>query len=475
MKQYLELANDVLTNGQAGDDRTGVGTISKFGARMVFDLAKGLPLVTTKKLPFKSLVSELLWFIEGSTDERRLAEILYGTSRYELDDDSHKTIWQANCLAKRDNLRFNGYNLGNMYGMYWRRLPIHNPSEYVLIKRKTPSIVPYKIKHPDIPYKKSEHSGKVIKTKSHGEYVVLGGCTEDSLKHVVKFKDTGYTLSTVLSRGVVDRLLDKGAGYLGYSVIEDNTTTTALMRTWLSLMANAYDSVCTSWHNFSEFHKDVFSIPNFQEYVDSGYEYVLTKEYYGSDFYSKDTCIFVPSNVHDIIYDIQDDSNSEFVFRPKIFHDQLQDVVDSIGDITRNRRLVIDSWNPEYDKNAVLAACHPLFQFSVSNDKLSCQVYMRSNDVFLGAPFNIASYALLTMMIAQVKGLGFGEFIYTIGDAHIYNNHVGAVLEQLYREPYDPPKVWLNPDIKNINDFTMSDIKLIDYKYHPSIKAPMAV
>ena len=122
-----------------------------------------------------------------------------------------------------------------------------------------------------------------------------------------------------------------------------------------------------------------------------------------------------------------------------------------------------------------LCPCHTLFQFYVCNGKLSCQLYQRSGDLFLGIPFNIASYSLLTMMIAQVTGLTPGEFIHTIGDAHIYTNHIDQVNEQLSREPYDLPKMEINPLIENINDFQYTDFNLINYKHHPYIKAPIAV
>lgn len=155
--------------------------------------------------------------------------------------------------------------------------------------------------------------------------------------------------------------------------------------------------------------------------------------------------------------------------------DQLANVVEMIKKNPDSRRLIVSAWNvAEVDKMA-LPPCHSLFQFYVVNGKLSCQLYQRSADVFLGVPFNIASYALLTMMIAQCCGLEAGEFIHTLGDAHIYLNHQEQVATQLSREPKALPKMWINPEVKDIFSFKYEDFKLEDYEPYPSIKAPIAV
>lgn len=158
--------------------------------------------------------------------------------------------------------------------------------------------------------------------------------------------------------------------------------------------------------------------------------------------------------------------------------DQLQNVIDDIKAKPDSRRLIVSAWNPKdipVMAKSGLPPCHTLFQFYVANGKLSCQLYQRSADVFLGVPFNIASYALITHMVAQVCGLGVGDFVHTFGDAHIYSNHVNQVKEQLSREFYDIPTIKLNPKITSIFDFTYEDIEIENYKCHPSIKAPVAV
>ena len=161
--------------------------------------------------------------------------------------------------------------------------------------------------------------------------------------------------------------------------------------------------------------------------------------------------------------------------------DQIQEVVDLIKNDPTSRRIIVSGWNVGEilalikDHNHAPPPCHTLFQFIVVNGTLSCQLYQRSADIFLGVPFNIASYALLTMMMAQVTGLKPGEFIHTFGDLHIYSNHVDQVKEQLSREPRPLPTMKLNPDVKSIFDFKFEDFTLEGYDPHPAIKAPIAV
>jgi thymidylate synthase len=157
--------------------------------------------------------------------------------------------------------------------------------------------------------------------------------------------------------------------------------------------------------------------------------------------------------------------------------DQLSNVIEQIKTNPSSRRLIVTGWNPATCDLVALPPCHTLFQFKVSHGgtRLNCQLYQRSADAFLGVPFNIASYALLTHMVAQVCDLEVGEFVHTFGDLHIYENHLDQVKEQLTRQPYPLPKLWLNPEIKDINKFTPDDIQLIDYKSHPSIKGEVAV
>lgn len=290
-RNYLNALQDILETGEERSDRTGVGTLGKFGLQLSFNLELGFPAITTKKLAWKSVVSELLWFIEGSSDELRLKEILYGT-RYV----DKKTIWTDNAQApywKSKKVARHDSDLGRIYGVQWRRW------------RKP------------------------------------------------------------------------------------------LIRVNKVILAN---------------------------------------------------------------------------------HDQLLELVQNLKQDPYSRRHILSAWNPGEIELMALPPCHLMSQFYVSsNKKLSCHMYQRSADMFLGVPFNIASYALLTHMLAHVTGLDVGNLIISFGDAHIYKNHIDQVREQLKRQTLQPPTLHLNPDIVDITKFTLADISLIDYESHESIKAEMAV
>ncbi len=155
--------------------------------------------------------------------------------------------------------------------------------------------------------------------------------------------------------------------------------------------------------------------------------------------------------------------------------DQIQKIIEQIKSTPDSRRIIVSAWNVGELDQMALEPCHSLFQFYVADGKLSCQLYQRSCDIFLGCGFNIASYALLTQMIAQVCGLKVGEFVHTLGDAHLYLNHLGQADLQLTRKPHPLPTMRINPDVKNIDDFRYHDFELLDYESHPHIKAPVAV
>jgi thymidylate synthase len=299
MKQYLNLLQDILDNGEVKDDRTGVGTRSVFGRSLRFDLRGSFPAVTTKKLAWKACAGELLWFIEGSSDERRLAELTYGSSEGKV------TIWTPNALAPywKAKAKFEG-DLGRVYGVQWR------------------------------------HWNK-------------------------------YTTE-----------MDYGPAHKG-------GTRLAVDKTEI---------------------------------------------------------------------------------------DQLAKLIEGLKQDPNGRRHILSAWNVSELDQMALPPCHVMSQFYVNKNKeLSCHMYQRSVDVFLGLPFKISSYALLTHLIAHVCDLTVGELIISTGDTHIYENHIEQVKEQLSRTPLKEPKLWLNPEIKEIDKFTMSDIRLDGYESHGPIKAEMAV
>jgi len=290
MDDYHRVLKEVLETGGKRSDRTGVGTISKFGLQMRFDLTEGFPAVTTKKLAWKSVVSELLWFIEGSGDENRLKEILYGDRNIDK-----KTIWTDNANADywvEKRMKRHPGDLGRIYGVQWRKWR----------------------------------------------------------KPIVRIN----------------------------KVILQN-------------------------------------------------------------------------------------------------HDQLIELINGIQQEPYSRRHILTAWNPGEMDLMALPPCHMFCQFYVHNGKLSCQVYMRSADLFLGVPFNIASYALFTHMVAQVCQLEVGELILSLGDAHIYTNHIDQVKEQLSRKPFPLPQLELNDEVDRIDNFTMDDIELVGYESHGTIAAVMAI
>jgi thymidylate synthase len=298
MRPYLTALQQVLDQGTKRTDRTGTGTISLFGMQQRYNLAESFPAVTTKKLAWRACVGELLWMIEGSGDERRLAEITHGTA------EGKTTIWTPNAEADywKHKAKYEG-DLGRVYGVQWRH-----------------------------------------------------------------------------------------------------------------------------WNRYT------------------------TRQSYGDSFLG-----------------------GERIAADRTEVDQLAQLIEGIKRDPYGRRHILNAWNAAELDQMALPPCHVFSQFYVADGRLSCQMYQRSCDMFLGVPFNIASYSLLTHLIAQVCDLGVGEFVHTLGDAHIYLNHINQVNEQIQREPLPAPQLWINPDIKDINDFTMADIRLDGYTSHPPIKAEMAV
>jgi len=298
-KAYLDLLKDILKNGVQKEDRTGVGTISLFGRQIRFDLSKGFPLLTTKKVFLRGIIVELLWFLKGE-----------GNIKYLVDNDVH--IWD------------------------------------------------------DWPYRYYSQTLKKKGEKALSQEKFIAQVKEDS-----KFAKKWGNLGPV------------------YGV---------------------------QWRHWKT---------------------------------QKDKEV-----------------------------DQISKLIEQIKTNPSSRRLIVSAWNAaDIDEmaKAGLPPCHTMFQFYVVNNKLSCQLYQRSADTFLGVPFNIASYSLLTMMIAQVTGLELGEFVLTFGDVHIYSNHLDQVKEQLSRKPTKLPQMKLNPAVKNIFDFRFEDFTLENYNPQPAIKAPIAV
>ncbi|ARF68838.1 thymidylate synthase [Paenibacillus larvae subsp. pulvifaciens] len=311
---YLELCRHVLEHGEIKEDRTGTGTVSLFGYQMRFNLQEGFPLLTTKRIPFRLIVSELLWFIKGDTN-----------IRYLLEHNNH--IW--------DEWAFKHYVESSSY------------------------------QGPDM--------------------------TDFGLRSQ---RDEAFLIQ--------------------------------------------YEE------QMNKFTERILKDPQFAlEFGDLG-------NVYGKQWRAWKT------------------SNGQTI-------DQLRDIINTIKINPDSRRLIVSAWNPEDIPSMALPPCHTLFQFYVTRGRLSCQLYQRSADIFLGVPFNIASYALLTHLIAHECGIEAGEFIHTLGDAHVYSNHVDQVKLQLSREPKQLPSLYINPEVSSVFDAVVGDIRLEGYDPHPSIKAPVAV
>lgn len=313
-KDYLDLARKIMNEGNEKHDRTGTGTKSIFGAQIRFDLSKGFPLLTTKRVPFSLIKSELLWFLQGNTNIKFL-----------LEHNNH--IW--------DEWAFERY----------------------------------------------------IKSADY----------------------TGPDMTDFGRRALKDP--------------EFNDLYQAELK-------NFCDKILTD-DNFAKTYGELGNI-------------------YGSQWRNWKT------------------TQGETI-------DQLQDVINMIKTNPDSRRLIVSAWNPEDVPSMALPPCHTLFQFYVADGKLSCQLYQRSADLFLGVPFNIASYALLTHLIAHETGLKVGDFVHTFGDTHLYLNHMDQINEQLSREIREFPTLELNKDKQSIFDFEMEDIKVVGYEPHSTIKAPIAV
>jgi thymidylate synthase len=554
MEQYHNLLRDILENGEVRDDRTGIGTTSVFGRQLRFDLTHGFPAVTTKKLAWRAVTGELLWFLEGSGDERRLAELTHGTRQGVV------TIWSPNAMAPywTPRAKFDG-DLQKVYGYQWRKWNKYHDWEnsVTLVKQvdKTGNDSPYKL---DIPLETCVYDnaddfvGKTFKTKQCGEIKVLQKlpARNGNTYYKVQFLE-GIHYITECSRpsiksGTVKNpyamLAVNGEGCYGI-VTKRSKYLTSAYNIWYNMMERCHGSdpskteyyknrgvfVDSDWRCFSNFYRDIHGLIGFDFWSESPNMYDLDKDYYGNNFYGRESTLFLPARYNKLLAHstntgkliiatnkktrevfkftspvffnkhtktnglvdraflnqngetriwkfIREDPPPGFKWRQEFVVDQVTNLIKGIKEKPHDRRHIITAWNPGEIEDMALPPCHVMSQFYVSKDKkLSCHMYQRSVDVFLGLPFNIASYALLTHMVAQVCDLGVKELIISTGDTHIYHDHVDQVKEQLTREEYPLPTIWLKPDIKDIGKFTMDDIKLENYQSHGAIKANMAV
>lgn len=453
MKNYLELLEKLLTEGTQKGDRTGNGTLSIFGHQMRFDLAAGFPLITTKKVHLKSIIHELLWFLNGDTNNNLLEE--KGVS-----------IWRE--WSKSDG------SLGPVYGKQWRRWEKIELVKPRLFKRPVTKLNPDKVA--GVGYGSEERNASDFNRHIYNVWnEMLHRCYDSSRHHYSEYGGRGIFVDS-------------------------------------------------RWHDFSQFLADVGELPNGLLKLTYPNDYKLDKDFFATNKYSKETCIWLTDKEqaintrrgqvciatrpdgHEIVtmdvaglcrdYLLDESTvykclrgertqHKKWTFkymeiaaglipRLRIF-DQIQELIVNIKHNPNSRRLVVSAWNVGDIEAMQLPPCHALFQFYVANNKLSCQLYQRSCDTFIGVPFNIASYALLTMMIAQQCDLELGEFVWTGGDVHLYLNHLEQAKTQLQRTPRALPTMKIKRKPASIFDYQYDDFELVGYDADTHISAPIAI
>lgn len=533
--QYHNLIEELLESGKSVEDRTMTGTLSKFGHSLRCDLSEGFPLLTTKKINFNLVAGELLFFLQGSCDRRILQEKSYG-----IFNDNKHDIWKLDC-EKASSLKprqFNGYNMGEMYPEYWRKIWAPLWDKAVTIKKPIPYSTQTKTK-----FKVPCESGFLEKAYSKKEGLEIRVYNKRFSKSKntsvcdIVFEGTGYCMEEVsYCKNKVYPVKDRyypslfGVGYLGKEVKHHFPR---LYNCWRSMLRRCYHvddpnyhcyggkgvTVHEGWHSFENFYKDVFTLPNFQKWYHNVGDWGIDKDYYGGEVYSKTTCIFLPKGFNSkltgdavispegkIFFSLSDAEEFEglsrrgdyhdleclgykyfntdkgnTLIRPILFMDPISDLIDAIktvkgGNPVDSRRLYVNNWNVSHNETAVLAACHTNFQCLVRDGKLNLSFSMRSSDVFLGLPYNISSYALLCHILAKLTGLEVGELVYFGNDVHLYSNHVDQAKELLSREPRDLPEIVM-PEFETLEELlelTGKDFVLEGYNPHGFIKAPQA-
>ena len=543
MKQYLDQLTKVLRSGEFKEDRTGVGTYSVFGMQTSYDISKSFPAMTTKRLAWKAVVGELIWFLRGSNNVYDLSEITFG-------DYTKPNIWTANYENQAKSLGYNNGYLGPIYGRGWRSIYLADSTEIIEVPRKKDIYSTYQYKIPEL--------RPAIKVKGldlpEGIRIIeeLGVINKNS--HYLVQLDSGYiyktsrpNLRSTLKQGdltKVDRLHKSvyNVGYLGNPV----DTNKKIYDMWYNMLARCYNKnhpsyatyggagiiVSPIWLCYEMFAKTLSRVPGFENWLANPSNYELDKDYYGSKVYSPSTTIFLETSYNKLltkpyvvkvngklyhnvtlalqalgVFDNKHDSEyalnawkdskeyrgikgeliyntDKTLYRYRREVDQLQWLIEEIINNPSSRRLILTAWNPAQIKDMTLPPCHCFAQFNVTDGYLDCMLYQRSGDMFLGVPFNIASYSLLTYILAKITGLEPGTFIHTIGDAHIYKNHVDQVNTQLSRTPGELPTLNISVDLGDMyNEYgmdmfdklTIDMFTLEEYNPQDSIKAPMAV
>ena len=517
MRQYHDLLRHILATGTRKTDRTGTGTVSVFGPQMRFNLAEGFPLVTTKKVHLKSIIHELLWFLRGDTNN------------YPLEAKGVK-IWREWADPETGDL-------GNVYGAQWRRWEAPSDEVVAVAIRPKEASDTFAYATPLLEADAANVLGEYV-TKQGEKFVVhhkvRGG---KNAVYLLQFATTGSLVEASLPNIKAGEVKDPyaanvcGVGCIG----KPGAHEPRLYNLWRNMLARCYDqahpqygfyggkgtTVSTQWKCFECFQREITEVPYYNSWKLAHKQFELDKDYFAANQYAKSTTIFLDKDynrqlgqfarafsfggklyvspkecaeqngldrrrISDILLGISAAAMryaslqnaqppSGFVYRKQRVIDQISQIIHQLRTQPDSRRMVVSAWNVADLPKMHLPACHALFQFYVADGKLSCQLYQRSADVFLGVPFNIASYALLTLMVAQVTGLQPGEFIWTGGDTHLYANHLEQAELQLTREIRPLPTMRINPAVTDIFGFRYEDFELVNYEPWPAIKAPVAV
>ncbi|PWW37374.1 thymidylate synthase [Paenibacillus pabuli] len=460
MKNYQELLQDILTNGKPKGDRTGTGTLSVFGRQLRWDLSEGFPLITTKQIHLPSVVHELLWMISGSTNTSYLK-------------DKGIKIWDD-----------------------WRR-PWTRNRHIVQVRKKGKDHVDYNgdFSMAGCNYPKGSLEERLAGTWSR----MMSRCYNKKAHNYRFYGEKGVSVAKRWHK--CSNFVEDVQKLPHWNYKKDEWNNFELDKDYFE--ANQYGPDTCIWlHKSENIFADwlLITTPEGEELIIDGYSnaakvtglsrttiHRFLKEGMPRTLKSKNKRVkgwkFEYANKeNDLLYRYSLIDNNDlgpiYGYQWRRFSgviDQLGNVIEQIKTDPYSRRHLISSWNPKEIKLMALPPCHYSFQFQVDGNKLNCIFNMRSTDVFLGLPFNIASYALLTHMIAQQCDLEVGELVYSGADVHIYLNHIEQVKEQLSREPYPLPQLHIKRKPESIDDYVYEDFEFIGYKHHPAIKAPVSV
>lgn len=459
MKPYIDLVRDVMKNGVDRGDRTGTGTRSVFGRQIRFDLSKGFPLLTEKKMTMRSTIEELLWFLSGSTNVNTLPDT---TKKW-------WTPWQ----------RANG-DLGPIYGEQYRT------------SKWWYEVEPMIFETPTITKKEGLFCGVGIIGESSSERgqseekLMLKSIWRDMLKRC--YDENSKSYSAYGGSGVhvdpdwleFDNFARDAIKINGWNLKKEYPEDYTLDKD-IKFASNRYSKETCMWASHNEQSYNTSTGTPFTALSPEGEKVLFAslgeaQRNFGLNISAVHRCLTEKLHTH------HGWSNFEYIIPNygKVIRfrelDQLRRFVSEIKHNPNSRRHLINLWHSPAMEHAELPCCHgSIIQGYVSDGKLSLSIYQRSADIFIGVPVNIASYALLTHMLSHVTGLEVGEIIFSFGDLHLYHNHFEQAKEMLERESFPLPKLTLNAKVKNIDDFVYDDIVVSEYQSGPAIKAPVAV